>query len=64
MGIQTIGATAFEDLLSWNEVVVAFARQVGECIGLLGATLEHITLDSPGQDTDPSAGSDEQRAAV
>ena len=64
MGIPTIGATAFEDLLSWNEVVVAFARQNGECIGLLGATLEHITLDSAGQDTEPSAGSDEQRAAA
>jgi len=62
-GIQTLGATAFDDLLTSIEVVVAFARQTGECIGLLGATLEDITLDSPGN-TDPSAGRDEQRAAA
>ena len=62
-GIQTLGATAFDNLLSSIEVVVAFARQTGECIGLLGVTLEDITLDSPG-DTDPSAGRDEQRAAA
>jgi len=62
-GIQTLGATAFDDLLSNIEVVVAFARQTGERIGLLGVTLEDITLDSPG-DTDPSAGRDEQRAAA
>ena len=53
----------FEDLLSSIEVVVAFAQQTGECIGLLGVTLEDITLDSPG-DTDLSAGRDEQRAAA
>jgi len=35
LGIQTLGATAFDDLLSSIEVVVAFARQTGECIGLL-----------------------------
>jgi len=34
-GIQTLGATAFNDLLTSIEVVVAFARQTGECIGLL-----------------------------
>jgi len=61
--IQTLGATAFDNLLSSIEVVVAFARQNGECIGLLGVTLEDITLDSPG-DTDPSAGREEQRAAA
>jgi len=32
-------------------------------LGLLGATLERITLDSPGENTDRSAGCDEQRAA-
>jgi hypothetical protein len=62
-GIQTLGATAFDDLLSSIEVVVAFARQTGESIGLQGVALEDITLDSPG-DTDPSAGRDEQRAAA
>jgi hypothetical protein len=54
-GIQTLGATAFDDLLTSIEVVVAFARQTGECIGLLGATMEGITPDSPGENTDPSA---------
>jgi len=62
-GIQTLGGTTFDDLLTRIEVVVAFARQTGECIGLLGATLEDITLESPGI-TDPSAGRDEQRAAA
>jgi hypothetical protein len=62
-GVQTLGATAFDELLVSIEVVVAFARQTGECIGLLGVTLEDITLDSPG-DIDPSAGRDEQRAAA
>jgi len=62
-GIQTLGATAFDDLPTTIDVVVAFARQTGECIGLLEATLDDITLDSPGN-TDPSAGRDEQRAAA
>ena len=62
-GIQTLGATAFDDLLTSIDVVVAFTLQTGECIGLLGVTLEDITLDSPG-DTNPSAGHDEQRAAA
>jgi hypothetical protein len=44
-GIQTLGATAFDDLLTSIEVVVAFALQTGECIGLLGVTLQDITLD-------------------
>jgi len=61
--IQTLGATAFDNCLTSIEVVVAFALQTGECIGLLGVTLEDITLDSPG-DTDPSAGRDEQSSAV
>jgi hypothetical protein len=63
VNIQTLGATAFDDLLTSIEVVVAFALQTGECIGLLGVALEDITLDSPG-DTDPSTGRDEQRAAA
>jgi len=61
--IQTLGATAFDDLLTSIEVVVTFTQQTGECIGLLGVTLEDITLDSPG-DTDPNARRDYQRAAV
>jgi hypothetical protein len=62
-GIQTLGATAFDDLETSIEVVVAFALQTAECIGLLGVALEDITLDSPG-DTDPTTGRDEQRAAA
>ena len=61
--IQTLGATAFDDLLGRDEVVAAFALRIGECTGLLGATLEDRTLDSPGN-TDPSAGCDEQGAAA
>jgi len=61
--IQTLVATAFNDLLTSLEVVVGFAPQTRECIGLLGVTLQDITLDSPG-DTDPSAGRHEQRAAA
>jgi len=61
--IHTLRATAFDNLLANDEVVAAFAIQIGECTGLLGATLEDITLDSPGN-TDPSAGCDEQGAAV
>jgi hypothetical protein len=61
--IQTLGATAFNDLLASYEVVAAFALRIGECTGQLGATLEDITLDSPGN-TDPSAGRGEQGAAA
>jgi len=63
LGIQTLGVTAFDDLLSSVQVIVTFALQTGECLGLLGVTLEDIAFDSPG-DTDPSAGRDKQRAAV
>jgi len=57
--IQTLGVTAFNDFQTSIEDIVAFTLQIGACIGLLGATLEDITLDSPGN-TDPSAGRDEQ----
>jgi len=63
-GIQTLGATALDDLLTSIDVVLAFTRQTGECIELLGTTLEDITLDSPGESTDPSAGRNNQRAAA
>jgi len=62
-GIHALGATAFDDLLSSIEFVIAFPQQTAECMVLLGTTLEDITLDSPGN-TDPSAGGDAQRAAV
>jgi hypothetical protein len=63
-GIQTLGATSFDDLLNTIEVIIAFARQTGVCIGLLGATLEGITVDSPGEIRFPRAGQEEQRAAA
>jgi len=46
--IQTLGATTFDDLLASDEVVAAFALQIRECTGQLGAASEEITLDSPG----------------
>jgi hypothetical protein len=36
--IQTLSATAFEDLCSSDEVSDTFSLTLGECIGLLGAT--------------------------
>jgi hypothetical protein len=42
--IELLGATAFEDLLAGEEVVEAFALRIGECTGLLGATMEITTL--------------------
>jgi hypothetical protein len=41
--IQLLGATAFDHLLASEEVVEAFAIRLGECQGLLGASLEGIT---------------------
>jgi hypothetical protein len=63
LGKQTLRATAFDDLLTSIQVIVAFALQTGECIGLNGAALEDITLNSPG-DTDLSAGRYKQRATA
>ena len=41
--IQLLGATAHDHLVANEEVVAAFAIQLGECPGLLGASLEGIT---------------------
>ena len=41
--IQILGATAFEDLLASEQVVRTFFLRVGECTGLLGASVEGIT---------------------
>jgi len=49
--IHTLRATAFDNLLASDEVVSAFGLQIGECTGRLGAALEDITLDSPGNVT-------------
>jgi len=41
--IQILGATAFDDLLASQQVVGTFFLRVGDCTGLLGATVEGIT---------------------
>jgi len=41
--IQQLGATGFDHLLASEEAVEAFAIRLGECQGLLGASLEGIT---------------------
>jgi len=41
--IQMLGATAFDDLLASEQVVGIFCLRVGDCTGLLGATVEGIT---------------------
>ena len=61
--IQRLGAAPLDDLLASDQVLGAFALWIGECTGLLGATLEVITLDSAGN-TDPSAECDQQGAAA
>ena len=40
---QILGATAFDDLLASEQVVGPFFLRVGDCTGLLGATVEGIT---------------------
>jgi hypothetical protein len=54
LGIQTLRAIRFNDLLTSSKVILAFSLQTGECIGLLGVTLEDITFDSL-RGTDPTA---------
>jgi hypothetical protein len=41
--IQILGSTAFDDLLASEQVVGTFFLRVGDCTGLLGATVEGIT---------------------
>jgi len=41
--IQIFGATAFDDLLACDQDVGTFFLRVGDCTGLLGATVEGIT---------------------
>jgi len=44
-GIQSLGTTAFDELLPCLEVVIPFPAPTGECIGLLRVTVEDITVD-------------------
>jgi hypothetical protein len=41
--IQILRATSFDDLLASEQVVGIFFLRVGDCTGLLGATVEGIT---------------------
>jgi hypothetical protein len=41
--IPILVATAFDNLLASEQVVGAFFLRVGDCTGLLGATVEGIT---------------------
>jgi len=41
--IQILGSTDIEDLLASEQVVWSFMLRVGDCTGLLGATMEGIT---------------------
>jgi hypothetical protein len=45
--IVILGATTFDDLLASDETIETFAIPIGECSGLLGATMEVTTLDNP-----------------
>jgi len=58
--IELLGATAFVDLLASDEVDQAFALRIGDCTGLLGATLGGTS----GEKMLRSAGRNEQGAAV
>ena len=41
--IEILGATACDDLLASDETIETFALRIGECSGLLGATMEVTT---------------------
>jgi hypothetical protein len=43
LDIQILRATAFDDLLASEQIIRTFLLRVGDCTGLLGATVEGIT---------------------
>jgi hypothetical protein len=47
--IEILGATAFEYLLASDDTIEIFALRIGECSGLLGATMEVTTLENTGE---------------
>ena len=47
--IEILGATAFDNLLGSDETIETFPLQIGDCSGLLGATMEVTTLKDPGE---------------
>jgi hypothetical protein len=64
--IEILGATAFDDLLASDETIESFALRIGECSGLLGATMEVTTLENPGEieTINPKRWTSEQGAAA
>jgi len=62
--MQILEATAFDDLLTSIDLIVAVVWHLGECIGLLCVTSEDITMDSPRENPNPNVGGDGPRAAA
>jgi hypothetical protein len=64
--IEILGGTAFDDLLARDETIETFALPIGECSGLLGATMEVTTLEDPGEieTINPKGWTSEQGAAA
>jgi hypothetical protein len=57
-----LSAAAFNNLLDSENVVTTFAQWIGKSAGLLGATLETITVESP-SNADSSTAHNEHGAA-
>jgi hypothetical protein len=66
LDIEILGATAFGNLSASDETIETFALRIGECSGLLGATMEVTTLEDPGEiDTNnPECWTSKQGAAA
>jgi len=64
--IEILGANAFDDLSASDETIETFALRIGECSGLLGATMEVTTLEDPGEieTINPKRWTSEQGAAA
>jgi len=64
--IGILGATAFDNLLASDETIETFALCVGECSGLLEATMEVTTLEDSGEivTINPKCWMSEQEAAA
>jgi hypothetical protein len=64
--IEILGATALDDLLASDETIETFTLRIGECSGLLGATVEVTTLENPGEieTINPKGRTSEQGAAA
>jgi hypothetical protein len=47
--IEILGPTSFDDVLASNQTIDSFALRIGECSGLLAATMEITTWEKPGE---------------